>query len=459
MLAAGALLRVAWVSYAGVEPRYVSDPSAYLLQGEQIAHGFGYTNPLVRVSNVSRAAHHQPLVPEQASSFYPPGYPTFVAGVAWVVWHTPIPDGDGAIVRTVGFVQVLLGLAGILLLYEIARRLLSERIALVAAAMMALYPGLITLTATLQLETVFITLSLATFLAVLPLATAPGALSRRRLLLAGALIGAVSLVRPTVALLIVAFAVARLVARRPWRETAAALALLVAATIAIVVPWTIRNAVALHAFVPLSTGIGPALCMARNPQATGYLDSRILVAECSPPPGHRLPAADDVAANRFATSEAIHWVLHHPVGEARMWFWRTFYAYRHDTTGVDDFGARMSTRWHDVVVALSDSAAFVVLAFAAVGGVTLAITRRRGAVFLAASTVLFAAVPLMLFGDPRYRVPAEPLFMILAAIALCAAVDGIRQEAGQPGEGDGVRVGGAHPAADELVDARPPWRG
>jgi hypothetical protein len=171
--------------------------------------------------------------------------------------------------------------------------------------------------------------------------------------------------------------------------------------------------------------------MARNPDATGQIDSRVLNKRCTPPADpHRLPAANDLETNRFATSEAVHWVVHHPLGEVRMWFWRTYYAYQKDTSGIDDFGSRMSTRWRMVLTTLSDSASFVVLALGAIGGVGLALTRRRGAVFLVVSTVCYAAVPILLFGDPRYRVPAEPLFMIFAAVALCAAVDGVRRAAG-----------------------------
>src|SRR5437762_6421243 len=112
-------LRVGWVAYAGVPPRFASDPSAYLLQGETIARGHGYVNPLVDIGNATRRAKHQPLEPASPASFYPPGYSYFVAGVIWVVWHTPIPDTD--LVRAVGYVQAILGTISVLLAFEIAR--------------------------------------------------------------------------------------------------------------------------------------------------------------------------------------------------------------------------------------------------------------------------------------------------------------------------------------------------
>jgi 4-amino-4-deoxy-L-arabinose transferase-like glycosyltransferase len=425
VLALGAVLRVAWVAHAGVPPRFVTDPEAYLLQGEQIAHGHGYTNPLVRIANEQRAAAHQTLIPEQPSTFYPPGYPTFVGAVAWAVYHSPIPDDDGAVVRAVGFVQALLGVLSILMLYELARRVAGEIVGLVAALMLAIFPGLVTLTATLQLETVFITLTLATMLVVLPLATTTEP-KRSRLLIGGAVIGAVALVRPTIALLVVAYLVTRLVMRRPWRETVVGVLLIVVAMLALVIPWTIRNALDTHQFVAMSTGIGPALCMARNVEASGHIDSRVLAARCQSPVKDRSPSDEDIATNNFATRQAIKWTVHHPLDELRMWWWRSFYAYQHDTTGFDDYSRFMSPRWREVLGTVSDSASFVVLALAVLGAVAVLLTSGSAGVFLVASTVCFAAVPIMLFGDPRYRMPAEPLFIVLAAAAVCAAVDGIR---------------------------------
>ena len=117
-------LRVGWVAYAGVPPRFASDPAAYLLHGETFARGHGYTNPLVEIENVVRRQKHQPLLPSAPASFYPPGYPLFVGAVVWTVWHTPIPDTD--LVRSVAYVQALLGTITVLLAFEIARRVFDE---------------------------------------------------------------------------------------------------------------------------------------------------------------------------------------------------------------------------------------------------------------------------------------------------------------------------------------------
>jgi hypothetical protein len=346
-------LRVGWVAYAGVPPHFATDPSAYLLQGETLARGHGYVNPLVDIANVTRRANHQPLEPASPASFYPPGYSVFVAGVIWVVWHTPIPDTD--LVRAVGYVQALLGTISVLLAFEIARRVFDARVGIVTAAIVALYPNLVTTTATLQLETFFIFLTLATFLVLLPVANRERP-RLRRLVAGGAMVGIVALVRPTIALLLVALLAARLLARLPRRETLRSIGILGLVMVAAVAPWTIRNQLRLHGFVPISTGVGVTVCVSRNNEATGALDTDLMFRKCQPHGNYSSPAELDVATNTYATRKAINWVIAHPQQELRMWFWRTYLAFSDDSSGIGEKLGTMYPRWADVLASPSDAA-------------------------------------------------------------------------------------------------------
>ena len=131
-----------------------------------------------------------------------------------------------------------------------------------------------------------------------------------------------------------------------------------------------------------------------------------------------------MAVNRYATSHAIQWVVHHPFDELQMWWRRTDLAYRIDTSGL--YAPNLSRCARRTATTTSNLVSYVVLALADAGAfLALAKRRRRPATtFLVAATIGFAAVPIVLFGDPRYRVPAEPLFAVLAAFALAAAIDG-----------------------------------
>jgi asparagine N-glycosylation enzyme membrane subunit Stt3 len=418
MLVVGAAARVTWVTLEGKAPRFASDPEAYLLQGETIARGEGYANPLVDIENAIRRQRHEVPLAAEPASFYPPGFPMFVAAVTWTVWHTPIPDSD--LVRTIEYLQALLGTLTILFVFLLARRVFDAQVALLAAAIVALYPNLIATTATLQFETTFITLLLGTVLVVLPAATGDDH-GRVRLVASGALIGAVALIHPTVILLIFAFLACRVTLRRPWRETVRDLSILTVCIVLVIAPWTIRNAVRLHAFVPIATGAGPALCQSRNSESKGGIDLGVLDRQCAPKHTASSFAKQEVAVNSYATSHAIRWVLGHPTAELQMWWRRTDLAYRVDTSGL--YAPTLAGNARRNVTTVANVASFVVLAIAVFGaGLMLAKRRHPAGVFLIVATIAFAAVPIMLFGDPRYRVPAEPLFAVFAAAALGAAM-------------------------------------
>lgn len=413
------VLRVAWVAYAGVQPRFASDPSAYLLQGETLARGEGYVNPLVDIANAERRAHRQAPEPASPASFYPPGYPALVGAVVWVVWHTPIPDH--AVIRTVGVIQAVLGTISVLLAYGIARAAFGDRVGLLAAAFVAFYPNLIATTATLQLETVFVFLTLLTALVLLPVATADRP-SIRRLVVGGLLTGLVALVRPTIGLVVVALFVTLAITRVSVSAVLRSVGIVVLFMTVALVPWTVRNEMRLHAFVPVSTGIGPTLCVSRNSEATGKLDTGIMYRKCQPHRNFTTPAALDVATNTYGTRRAIDWVIHHPLGELRMWGTRTRLAFRDDTSGLADMRDQMTRRWADISTFTANAASFAVLLLAVIGSVVVIITRRsRAGVFLLLTAVLLSTKPIILYGDPRYRVPAEPFFAILAAAGLDAA--------------------------------------
>ena len=110
-----------------------------------------------------------------------------------------------------------------------------------------------------------------------------------------------------------------------------------------------------------------------------------------------------------------------------MWWRRTDLAYRTDTSGL--YAPEITGSARRNLSTSLNVASFVVLALSVFGAVVTLVKRRSpAAVYLIVATLALAAVPLMLFGDSRYRVPAEPLFAVLAAAALGAAIDMRRRE-------------------------------
>ena len=214
----------------------------------------------------------------QPSSNYSPGLPLFVAGLYEVT--------GGVHERLARVVLALIGSLSVLFAYLIGRRLSGPVAGLIGAAAVAIYPALLEYQGMLMSETLAATLLSGSVLAMFwargarqasPARGRPGeggpagevyvldppspGHPRVRWLSPGVLLGALALVRPEylgVAVLLGAVVFASGV-RDDWRGSLARAAILLAGVALVVAPWTLRNAVALDRFVPISTGGGQVL--------------------------------------------------------------------------------------------------------------------------------------------------------------------------------------------------------
>src|SRR3954471_4903200 len=218
----------------------------------------------------------------QPSSNYSPGLPLLVAGLYEVT--------GGMHERLARVVLAVVGALSILFAYFIARRLgralqrpnasevagvpaedprllkkgrysarnsASAWPALVGALVVAVYPALLEYQGMLMSEPLAAALLSGGVLAVL-WAWDGG---WRRWLLPGVLFGALAMVRPEYLGIgvLVALVIAAREMRRDWRGSFLRAAVLLGAALVVIAPWTIRNAVALDRFVPISTGGGQVL--------------------------------------------------------------------------------------------------------------------------------------------------------------------------------------------------------
>lgn len=209
----------------------------------------------------------------QPSSNYSPGLPLFVAGLYAVT--------GGEHERLARIVLALIGTLSVPFAYMISRRLTgvprdgpiqrtlkkgpyrdtnsaaAEFVpALVGAFVVAIYPALLEYQGMLMSESLAATLLSGGVLAGL-WAWDGG---RWRWLLPGALFGALALVRPEyLGIAVLVAGVIFLREARDWRPSLARAAVFLLAGFVAIAPWTIRNAVALDRFVPISTGGGQVL--------------------------------------------------------------------------------------------------------------------------------------------------------------------------------------------------------
>jgi 4-amino-4-deoxy-L-arabinose transferase-like glycosyltransferase len=188
----------------------------------------------------------------QPSSNYSPGLPLTVAAIYAV--------SGGVHERTARVVLAVVGALAVLFSYLIGRRLSGVRAGLIGAGAVAIYPALLEYHGMLMSEPLAATLLSGAVLAIF-WARDQGTGASSRWLVPGALLGALALTRPEY--LGVAFLLGLVVlgieGRTGWRGALLRAAVLLAGVIVVIVPWTIRNAAALHRFVPISTGGGQVL--------------------------------------------------------------------------------------------------------------------------------------------------------------------------------------------------------
>ena len=438
ILVVGLVLRVVWAVQME-PPQELRDPVLYLILADHLAAGDGYRYGFEADQGVT--------------AYYPPGYPLLLGGVTWLVRLLPgeVETFDAAV-----WTNVALSVATIGLVFVLGRRLAGPRVGLVAAAIWALWPNLVFHSGVALTETLF--LFLLVLLLVLLLgdrdaARAPGLV---RLVAVGLLFGATLLVRPVSAVIFPVFLVlwwANGVRGALWR-----LAVVGLATLAVLLPWSIRSTVAMDEPVALSLNFGDNLCMGHNPDATGGFGD--LGAHCYTAEGLRRPEAETRRQSENI-DRALTYVAEHPGTTLRRTPSKLRITLQDDADGLhaaEDFGARplFADTTRDRLDAIA-TGFYALVGLLAVGGGVWWLRRSGGAraVFLVVAGLVQLVPPLATFGDPRFKMPIYPTLAVCAAVALVslwdrrapggAPVPPDRRVAG-PSAGDGDDVGGAEAA-------------
>jgi hypothetical protein len=200
---------------------------------------------LFAASEIVRTGHY----PIRTERFYfrAPGYPVFLAAVT-LGRSDRIPAAKAA--------NALLGAAAALLLAAISARVFLRRgVAIATGLAAALHPGLVSLSLDVESEPLFLLLLLSAGFLLLVAADRP---SSNFAVLAGAALALAALTRPS-ALAVAPFLGASLFDRRwPMRARAHLAASAVLGFALALAPWTIRNAVVFHGFLPINDAAGSA---------------------------------------------------------------------------------------------------------------------------------------------------------------------------------------------------------
>lgn len=423
----------------------VYDAQAYAAIARNLDEGHGFT--------VGAGA-------TQPSSNYSPGLPLFAAGVYEAT--------GGVHERLARLVLAVVGTFSVLFAYFIGKRLIrppnrpgSSEVGSVAvwapllgALVVAIYPALLEYQGMLMSEPLAATLLSGGVLAAL-WAWEGG---WTRWLLSGVLFGALAMVRPEylgVAVLVAVVIFAR-EAKRDRRQSLLRAAVFFGALVVIIAPWTIRNAVALHRFVPLSTGSGQVLyagtylpsdgnpekvgeeVVAENPQlfapnAAQHLRLEQILARLAE---HRYPKMEsDKALSKMGKEQLWDDISEEPAEYAgfvatkvgRIWF--------HPAREIMRGFPWIALQWALVIFGL---ASLVLLAW----------RRRWEALLIGAIFLAITAVSALLVASPRRVLVFVPLLAALAGVAIAWMVGRARSAS----DSRHSRVG---PKSDGLADRVP----
>lgn len=203
------------------------------------------------------------LDPSFDEAHFEPVFPHFLAACRYLA-------GDEGFVHLARLVQVVLSSIGILFVYGISRRFLSDRGAAIAAGLTAFNPTQVAFTHYFWSESLYTFFLLATVLLVIR--SQEGA--RWKTCLGAGLVGGMAaLTRSAFAVqipVVLAWVMCR--GRGSRREQTLSAALFAAGCLAVILPWSVRNTVRFGRFLLISTNGGMAFAMAANPIAPANFD-------------------------------------------------------------------------------------------------------------------------------------------------------------------------------------------
>jgi hypothetical protein len=399
--------------YATADFRLLHDNLGYLLRGQYLAAHHALM-PIV--------AHHR----SYPDAYWPPFFPMVLA-VLIKVHSLAVALWFGRHFRLVIWLRLAMGtinalsIAGLSL---IAFRLWGRRTALVTTWIGALYLPWIDVGASLYSESLLIPLVIATCVATLEYRR-----TGRRILLvsAGLLAGLATLTHGNGIVLVATVGAAvwgggRLRARPFACRSLRPILAVVAAFAVVIVPWTVRNAIELHAFVPVATSLGNTLAGTYNsrsargsPPARWLSPSRRVEYRAI---FHRLPIpgpAEDAALQ----SRALRYIKDHPQYLLTVGVWNTanLFGFTYLNYSLADARRERLPAWS---VYAQNWAFWILGVLAIIGGFTRQ-AREAPRWLWAVPILLFLSVVWVGAGSSLYREPVDVFLILLAACACRAA--------------------------------------
>ncbi|HEY4830034.1 MAG TPA: glycosyltransferase family 39 protein [Solirubrobacteraceae bacterium] len=397
--------------------RPINDAGSYLTLASYIAHTGDYS--LRRTPGSGAGGTRGP------SAYYAPGYPYFLALVDLIDGHAV---RRGPAIAPARDSQAVLGTITVALIGLVAYELYGASAGLIALVMAAVYPVFTELAGTLVAENLLTLLVMAALYAALRARRAGKAATRYGWVAgAGVLTGLATLTHENGVLILVGLIPAVWTVRPRLRlRSIAAPALLVALTALTILPWTIRNAVELHSFIPVSDETGVTLvgtynvASAADPQVPykwrifyGIPGERSLIRES--------PHLTEPQISAKLQSQALHYVSDHPFSPFVVAFHNTLRMF--ELEGTFAWIASASAVSLSTPVARTGVISFWILCVVALAALATKRGRSAPGWVWVIPVLLALSVVLVNVETPRFREPVDPFLILLAAAGLSTVAD------------------------------------
>jgi hypothetical protein len=475
LLIAALAIRVGYIESTAY--RAIHDSHSYNKLASQIAQHGDYWTRRVHAAGAGGS--------EGPTAYFPPGYSYLLAGVDLLDDHQ---TGGSQAVPPEQISQAVLGTITVGLVGLVALEAFGPGVGLLALGLAAIYPVLIELSSILVAENLMVALELAAVWAMLRARR-----SRHPYLwiaACGVLTGLASLTHQNAAVLLIPLSFGAWMLRRrgarlapdapasggyapgvpdssgqravaPVSRARALLApaLLVVATAVTIAPWTIRNEVQLHRFIPISDELGITLAGTYNPQSAAYKpvpykwryfynireDHKLIKAA-----GHMT----ELQLSDVLQNQALNYISAHPTAPLDVAF--------HNTLRLVELEGSFAWQASAAAVDLPESTAqvgvicFWVLCGLAVLGAFTRVVRRGPGWLWTIPVLLWLSVVFVNVETPRFREPIDPFLILLAACALATAAKRIGGLRGTPVRDRGLTPGMAgDPEPVEMVERLP----
>jgi 4-amino-4-deoxy-L-arabinose transferase-like glycosyltransferase len=391
-------VRVSYVAFAKTNQPIRGDQLFYNAEANRMADGDLFIEPF--------DPHPPPLIGQDPAADHPPLTVLVLTPVSWVTGHNLVAQR---------LTMVVLGTVAVVAIGLLARRLAGNRAGWIAAGIAAVYPNLWVNDGLIMSETLAALIVALSLLAAYRLIREPKLTTA---LLLGALCGLAALTRAELLLLVPLLAVpAALVARsvanvQRWKLAGAG----VLAAAVLIAPWVGYNLYRFEEPTYLSTNDGIAL-LGSNCDSVFYGDGIGLTdLQCL----RGRPRGDQSVASKIYRDRAFDYIRAHKqravvVAFARVG--RTWSVFRPwDMVSYNKGEGREG--W----VTTLGLIAYYPLLIGAIAGWVVMRRRRRRVWPLLVPAVIVTIASAATYGQTRFRVPAEPSIIVLAAIAIAAVV-------------------------------------